>query len=117
MKIAIVVALAGTVAGCASSPADYAASLSSQDPKWSSPQCQKARQDASDYAAREKKHPGWESSLLLGPYSLALVASIKDHEREQRRLFAREVHLQCSSSPLPRNLERATAPTAATKYP
>ena len=112
------VALAATVSGCATSPVDYGASLSNQDPKWASPACQQARIDASDYAAREKTHPGW-GFVVLGPYGLGLAAAIKEHEQEQRKLFAREVHLACSSLPLPKDLQ--SDPKAATanqtKYP
>ncbi|UCI06444.1 hypothetical protein [Mesorhizobium sp. B1-1-8] len=119
MRIAMVAALAATVAGCVTSPVDYAASLSQQDPKWATPQCQQARMAASDYAAREKEHPGWGFGVLLGPYSLGLEAAIKEHEQKQRKLFAREVHLQCSSLPLPKKLESDPRDAIAnqTKYP
>jgi hypothetical protein len=105
MRVAMVVALTATVAGCVSSPTQYEASLSQQDPKWATPECQKARADVVNYGTREKEHPGWGSSLLLGPYSMALVAAIKENEQKQRRLLARQVHLQCSSLPLPRDLD------------
>ena len=119
MRFATLVAVAATVAGCATSPVDYGASLSPQDPKWASPQCQQARMDASNYAAREKEHPGWGFGVLLGPYSMGLVASIKEHEQKQRKLFAREVHLACSSLPLPKDLEADPRDAIAnrTKYP
>ena len=67
MRIAVAVALSAAVAGCASSPVDYSASLSQQDPKWASPEFQQARTAASDYAAREKEHPGWGFGVLVGP--------------------------------------------------
>jgi len=105
MRIAVVVALTATVAGCVSSPTQYDASLSQQDPKWATPECQKARTDVVNYEAREKEHPGWGSSMLLGPYSMALVAAIKENEQKQRKLLARQVHLQCSSQPLPKDLD------------
>jgi len=118
MRIVVLVALAATLAGCVTSPVDYEASLSQQDPKWASPECQKARMDASNYAAREKEHPGWGFSVLLGPYSMGLVAAIKEHEQKQRKLFAREVHLNCSSLPLPKNLESDPRDAIAVqKYP
>jgi hypothetical protein len=118
MRIAMSVALAATVAGCTTSPVDYGASLSQQDQKWVSPECQKARLAASNYDAREKEHPGWGFGVLLGPYSLGLVAAIKEHEQEQRKLFSREVHLRCSSLPLPKELQGDLNPgVRPTKYP
>ena len=113
----MIVALGAAVAGCVTSPVDYEAKLSQQDPKWASPECQKARMAASDYDAREKEHPGWGFGVLLGPYSMGLVASIKQHEQQQRKLFAREMHLQCSSLPLPKELEGAPEAIKPTKYP
>lgn len=97
-------ALAAAMAGCATSPVDYEASLSQQDQKWATPQCQQARAAASDYAVREKTHPGWEFAAL-GPYGLGIIAATKEHEQKQRKLLAREVHLQCSSLPLPKELQ------------
>lgn len=112
-------AVAVTAAGCASSPVDYAASLSTQDPKWNSPQCQQARMDAQAYVAREQKHPGWTTGVLIGPYGLGIAAAIKEHEQLQRKQFARQVHLQCSSLPLPKKLEfnPALETVKQTKYP
>lgn len=117
MRIAMSVALAATVAGCATSPVDYEASLSQQDQKWASPQCQQARAAASDYDAREKQHPGW-AFVALGPYGLGILAAVKEHEQKQRKLIAREVHLQCSSLPLPKELQGDLSPASANqKYP
>ncbi|KAA3447802.1 hypothetical protein C7I87_24735 [Mesorhizobium sp. SARCC-RB16n] len=111
-------ALAATMAGCATSPVDYGASLSQQDQKWATPQCQHARTAASDYAVREKTHPGWEFAAL-GPYGLGIIAATKEHEQKQRKLLARDVHLQCSSLPLPKELQGDLSPAGAshTQYP
>lgn len=117
MRLAVLVALATAVTGCVSSPVDYGASLSTQDPKWASPECQQARLAASDYDAREKEHPGWGTGVFLGPYGLGLAAAIKEHEQEQRKIFAREIHFRCSSLPLPKELEGEPSPPATTKYP
>ncbi|MBZ9662074.1 hypothetical protein LB523_23785 [Mesorhizobium sp. ESP-6-4] len=119
MRIAVLVALCAAVAGCVSSAADNGASLSQQDPKWSSPECQQARAAASDYAQREKDHPGWGFGVLLGPYSMGMVAAVKEHEHQQRRLLARQMHLQCSSKPLPKELDFDPASYAPKKthYP
>ena len=105
MRIAMIAALCAAAAGCVSSPVDYGASLSQQDPKWASPECQQARAAAADYAQPEKDHPGWGFGVLLGPYSMGMVAAVKEHEKQQRRLLARQMHLQCSSQKLPKELD------------
>ncbi len=71
---------------------------------------------ASDYEVREKQHPGWEF-VALGPYGLGIIAAAKEQEQKQRKLFAREVHLQCSSLPLPKALQGDPSPASPTKYP
>ncbi|WP_296742614.1 hypothetical protein [Mesorhizobium sp.] len=119
MRFAVVAALCAAVAGCADSPVDYGGSLSHKDPKWASAGCQQARAAAADYEVREKQHPGWAAGMLIGPYGLGLAAAIKDHEQKQRKLFARNVHLQCSSLPLPKALQidPASQAPSQTKYP
>ncbi|MFA6157585.1 hypothetical protein [Mesorhizobium sp.] len=117
MRIALSVALAATLAGCATSPVDYGTSLSPQDPKYASPECQQARTAAADYSAREKTHPGW-AFVALGPYGLGILAATKEAEQKQRKLFARAVHQQCSSLPLPKELQGDLNPAGVgTKYP
>ena len=98
----IVVGMAVTVSGCTTAPADYAARLSRQDPKWQSPQCQEIRSEALNY---KERNINWASGLLIGPYGLALVAAGKEHQEKQRMLFARELHMRCSSLPLPKELQ------------
>jgi hypothetical protein len=95
-------AMGAMVAGCTTSPADYAATLSNQDPKWLSPECEEIRVAALNYSERDIN---WAAGLLIGPYGLALVAAGKEHQEKQRKLFAREMHIRCSSLPLPKNLQ------------
>ncbi|OQM76795.1 hypothetical protein [Manganibacter manganicus] len=112
--------LAATITGCAISPAEYAATLSTQDPKWRSPQCEQARQQAAEYDAGEKDNLDWAAAPLFGPYGVALVTTIKEQEQKQRKRYSREVHLQCSSLPLPDELQAGTGQSTraqATKYP
>jgi hypothetical protein len=90
------------VAGCTSLPADYAATLSHQDPKWQSPQCEEIRAAALDY---KERNLSWAAGMLIGPYGLGIVAAGKEHQEKQRKLFAREMHMRCSSLPLPKELE------------
>ena len=97
--------LAVGLAACTTPPADYAMALSRQDPKWQSPQCVEMRAAASSYAAREKKPLNWSTGVLLGPYGLGIAAAGKDYQEKRRKLFVREMHLRCSSRPLPRELQ------------
>jgi hypothetical protein len=96
--------LTAAVSGCATPPADYAATLSRQDPKWNTPQCVQIRAEAANYAAGEKQTIGWATGALLGPYGLGIAAAGKEHRAKQRKLFAREIHLRCSDQPLPGDL-------------
>jgi hypothetical protein len=89
-------------AGCTTSPGEYAATLSNQDPKWQSPQCEEIRMQALNY---KERNLNWAAGALIGPYGLALVAAGKEHQEKQRKLFAREMHMRCSSLPLPKNLQ------------
>jgi hypothetical protein len=110
--------LAAALAGCATSPGNYASGLSGQDPKWQSPECAQARMAALEYEAREKQQMDWGTGLLFGPYGIGLVTAIKENQQKQRKRFAREVHLQCSSLPLPKELQvEAGSQAGATKYP
>ena len=102
-KTCVLVALVGAVvAGCTSTPKDYAANLSTQDPKWMSAECQEIRTKAADY--KEQK-VNWAAGALIGPYGLAIVAAGKEHQEKQRVAMAREIHLRCSSQPMPKKLE------------
>lgn len=93
---------AAMIAGCTSTPQEYATTLSAQDPKWASPECQQIRAQALEY---KERNVNWASGLLIGPYGLAIVAAGKEHQEKQRKLFARDMHLRCSSQPLPKNLQ------------
>jgi hypothetical protein len=101
--------LAAVVSGCTTLPADYASTLSAQDPKWQSPECEQVRVAAANYKERDAP---WAAGLLLGPYGLALVAAAKEQQEKQRKLLAREMHVRCSSLPLPQNLQIEPLPTA-----
>jgi len=93
---------AAMIAGCTATPKDYATTLSAQDPKWSSPECGQIRAQALEY---KERNVNWASGLLIGPYGLAIVAAGKEHQEKQRKLFARDMHMRCSSQPLPKNLQ------------
>ncbi len=115
--------LAGVaLAGCTTTPANYATTLSQQDPKWNSPECQQIRLAALGYDDKvgERMAIGLASGLLLGPFGLPLAAAADANQEQQRKLFAREVHMRCSSLPLPKELQLNPsngANSKKTKYP
>ncbi|WP_176037080.1 hypothetical protein [Brucella tritici] len=105
LAVGCVCLLSLTLVGCTTSPQNYAASLSTQDPKWQSPQCEEIRAEATNYEARETKASDLAPGLLIGPYGLGIAAAIKENDEKRRKIFVREMHLRCSSAPLPRELE------------
>ena len=96
------------VCGCVSQPANYATTLSTQDPKWESDECKEIRLAALNYDDKvgQRMAIGLATGLLLGPFGIPLAAAADANQNEQRRLFAREMHLRCSSLPLPENLKQ-----------
>jgi len=103
-------AAAGILSACTTTPADYATTLSVKDPKWESPACQQIRLSALHFDDKvgERMAVGMASGLLLGPFGLPIAAAADANQEERRRLFAREMHLRCSSLPLPDNLKSTT---------
>ncbi|HWK68582.1 MAG TPA: hypothetical protein VNS34_26965 [Rhizobiaceae bacterium] len=97
--------LALTLAGCTTPPAEYAATLSAEDPKWRSPECERIREAALTYEDQKTKPMNMGVALLLGPYGLGIAAAGREHQEKQRKLFARDLHMRCSSLPLPKNLQ------------
>lgn len=93
------------LAGCASAPAPNSAALPQHDPKSSSPECQQARAAAETWEANKKPPMNLAVGALMGPYGLALAAASRDHQAKKRKLLARDIHLACSSAPLPANLQ------------
>lgn len=103
-SVGVACLLALSLAACATSPGDYAAALSPQDPKFATAECAEMRAAAAGFRAGQRE-PSWAQGLLLGPYGLGIVAAGKDHQEKQRQLFVREMHLRCSSAPLPKELQ------------
>ena len=92
------------VAACsAPQPSEYAASLSPQDPKWRSAECVKIRAAAVDY--KDGETLSFSAGMLGGPYGLGIALAGKEHQAKKRKQFARDMHLNCSSLPLPKSLE------------
>ena len=100
------------LAGCASAPARTSTAFAPSDPKASSPECQKARAAAAEWEANKKPPMNLAVGVLMGPYGLALAAASRDHQAKKRKLFARDIHLACSSAPLPNNLRISPAGSA-----
>lgn len=101
-SVIAVCALAVVVAGCTTAPTQYTSKLSTRDPKWHTRECQAIRAQAANY--KEQK-VNFASGALLGPYGLALTAAGKEHQEKKRRQLARDMHMRCSSQPLPKALE------------
>src|SRR5690606_19877842 len=112
MKTCLVLT-AALLAGCTTPPAEYAQTLSSQDPKWQSPQCQDIRAAAATYEAGGTRPLSIPAGLLLGPYGLGIALAGREHQETKRKLFARDMHLRCSSLPLPDNLRTIATPASA----
>lgn len=92
------------LAACASAPPPTSTALPQFDPKAGSPECQQARAAAAAWEANRKPPMNLAVGVLMGPYGLALAAASRDHQAKQRKLHARDIHLACSSAPLPANL-------------
>jgi hypothetical protein len=103
------VLLMALVSGCATSPTNYAATLSTNDPKWRSKQCQQVRATALAFEAREKETRKLAPGLLLGPYGIGIALAIKEHQDKQRKQIARDMHMRCSSQPLPKELQAVSS--------
>ena len=76
-------------------------------PKWNSTECKDIRVAALSYDDKVggRVAIGIGAGLLLGPFGIPLAAAADANQEEKRRAFTREVHLRCSSLPLPKNLE------------
>lgn len=94
-------------AGCTATPSRYAASLPENDPKWNSKECKDIRLKALDYNDKTggRMAIGLASGLLLGPFGLPIAAAADAKQEEIRQDWAREVHMACSSRPLPKSLQ------------
>lgn len=105
-RIALLVA-AAFVAGCAPKPQNYTGTLSTDDPKWNTAECVTMRMKALDYNDKvgQRVAIGIGAGLLLGPFGLPLAAAADAHQNDIRRAYSREVHLACSSQPLPDSLK------------
>ena len=107
MKKAVVVCVLVLLAGCTATPDKYAASLPQNDPKYNTQECRDIRLAALSFDNKvgSRMAIGLASGLLLGPFGLPIAAASDAEREEARKHFAREIHMRCSSKPLPKNLE------------
>ncbi len=107
MKYLVVLSAAVALSGCVSSPDKYAASLPTDDPKFKTVECQKIREQSLEFDNQvgSRVAIGLASGLLLGPFGLPIAAAADAQQNDRRKYFAREIHLRCSSKPLPKELQ------------
>lgn len=107
MKKLVIVALALSLASCTATPDKYAASLPENDPKYNTQECRDIRKAALEFDNKtgQRMAVGLAGGLLLGVFFLPFAAASDAEREDARKLFAREIHMRCSSKPLPKNLE------------
>lgn len=93
------------VMGCAPDPKTMSGDYLDH-PKYNTEDCKDMRQKALEYNDRvlSRMGAGVGLGLLLGPFGIPLAAAGDVKQNEERKAWAREVHLACSSDPLPNNL-------------
>lgn len=102
LTIGAAILLLTVLAGCSRTvPTEYAATLSPHDPKWQSESCQRMRAEAARHDVDPDDTFTLGKGVLLGPYGIGIAVAGMEHRENKRREFARDLHLQCSSQPLP----------------
>ncbi len=106
MRMQVAIAALGLVcAGCAAQPQNYAAGLRTDDRKWQSAACRAARTQAEGYEQEEKERLKSSVAIgLLSPSGLLATTNVTNQQNVRRRQFNRDLHLKCSSAPLPEDL-------------
>ena len=104
----LLIFLVGTVAGCSTTPQNYSANLSMTDPKWETQECKDIRLAAVSYNDKvgSRVAIGLASGLLLGPFGIPIAIAADASQDDVRKSFNREIHLRCSSQPLPKELQQ-----------
>ena len=101
-KFLVAVILSLSLIGCAQNPNEISSNYVN-DPKFNTENCQNMRQKALEYNDRVlgRMGTGVALGLFLGPFGLPLAAAGDLAQNEERKAWSREVHLACSSDPLP----------------
>ena len=105
MKWQIAVAMGLVCAGCATQPEAYVEGLGTTDAKWQTPACKAMRQRAGAYEQEESDR--FKSEFLMhaiSPSGTLATINVTNQRNIRRRQFSRDVHLACSSQPLPAEL-------------
>ena len=107
MKRSLIILPALLLAACQTTPSKYAATLPETDPKFNSPECKAMRQKALTYDDKigGRVAIGLGAGLLLGPFGIPIAAAADANQNQIRKDWNREMHLACSSKPLPDNLK------------
>ena len=108
MRKTLIAGVAGisVLAGCAQNP-NQASNDYLDDPKYNSQQCTEMRQKALEYNDRvgARMGTGLALGLFLGPFGIPLAMGMDKSQDEERKAWGREIHLACSSDPLPDSLK------------
>jgi len=106
MRTEVAIAVMGLICvGCTTQPASYASSLNHSDRKWQSAACREARQKAGGYEAEETERLKSSAMIgLLSPSSALATVNVTNQQNVRRKQFNRDLHLKCSSAPLPDEL-------------
>ena len=107
MRILLIMAIAALgLVGCAQNPKEVSKNYTS-DVKYNTANCQAMRRKALDYNDRVlgRMGTGLALGVFLGPFGIPLVAAGDIAQNNERKAWSREVHLACSSEPLPEALK------------
>lgn len=105
MKWQLTLAVGLVCAGCAAQPQIYAQGLKTTDPKWQTAACKAMRQQADGYEQDEKEQ--LKKSIMIGmlsPSGVLATTNVTNQQNVRRKQFNRDLHLKCSSAPLPEDL-------------
>ena len=93
------------ITGCAESPNTISKNYI-DDPKYNSKECKEMRIKALEYNDKilGRMSTGLAFGIFLGPMGLPIAAASEFPLNEERKSWSREVHLVCSSDPLPNRL-------------
>jgi hypothetical protein len=97
------VPIVAMIAACAAKPQQFTGQLDHSDPKYKSKDCSDIRLKALEYDDKvgSRVAIGLATGLLLGPFGIPIAAAADANQNAEREAWNREIHLRCSSKPLP----------------